>query len=185
MLKLQSKKSSSLWISCSNQRFHVLEQQEEHETSPGQTSRIKDEVRSHHPCVCVCPVGRRGPFSPRPCPRTPEPSRTPGPDHTTNGPVSVIYRPFTGRSHVPTKTRTHTRTASIRARRKAHMLNSDSHTRKECGSHGNADVYAEIMYEKAWGGRGGRRLGGREECDSFDMIRMVPKNNGVQKRKKR
>lgn len=95
---------------------------------------------------CVCPSKYLkvhkcvlGELLSRPCPRTPDPSRTPGPDHPTNGPVSVIYRPFKNQvthtnthRHI-TQRPAHTHSAPTYESRHRKMKNrpSHKHTRKD------------------------------------------------------
>lgn len=94
--------------------------------------------------------------------------------------VSVIYRPFTTRSH--THTQTHLKKHHIWVHMKALLLTVEDEkftwknaarapTKKKKMRSGKC-VHTEIRYENAY--RGGR--------NSFDLIRMVKKNNGWQRK---
>lgn len=121
-----------------------------------------DPAHSPPPPPLVCVLGE--PMS-RPCPRTPEPFRTPGPDRKTNTSrqrdLSAIQQQIT---HTNTLLKaSHTRTyesAPVDTWRWKIYLN-------ECTG---KSVHTEIRYENAY--RGGR--------NSFDLIRMVEKKNKKQ-----
>lgn len=126
----------------------------------------------------VCVLGE--PRS-QPCPRTPEPFRTPGPDGNKH-PPSVWFIDHSPPDHTHTHTNTLKKASHMGTyestpvdswRWKIYLkeCSSCTHKKKKKMCSGKC-VHREIRYENAY--RGGR--------NSFDMIRMVEKNNGWQRK---
>lgn len=95
---------------------------------------------------------------------------------TQTPPVSVIYRPFTTRSHAHTNTLKNTTYAYIWKRscwqlKMKNLPERMQHVHTEKMRSGKCE-HTETRYENAcWGG-----------WNSFDIIRMVKKNNGWQRK---